>query len=107
MSTIQTTSTCFDNIITVTGLCEDTTSESGITLNDVGIDVSELNQLITKDFADAADFFEKKKDFAIKIITNQIHTAMRPKYKAVSLLQNAVAGYFQPNKKENCWEKQN
>ncbi len=95
MSLPTTTSGCFDHIIGLRGLCETDVSDSNLWANDIGLSVDELNDFLTEDYASAKDFFEKQKNFAIEVITKQIHNALQSKYKAATVLENQRIGFFQ------------
>jgi hypothetical protein len=97
MSLPTTVTDCFTNIIGLRGLCTDETSDSGLYANEIGISVNELNDFLTEDYPSAKDFFDKQKDFAVKIITKQIHAAMQEKYRAATVLSNQRIGFFQNN----------
>mgnify|MGYP001597488207 CR=1 FL=1 len=88
---------CFDNIIALRGNCTDATPTSGLYINDIGITVDELNALITKDYASGEALFDAKLSFALKNVTNAIHTHFGGKYLASSVLDGQRMGYFQDN----------
>ena len=88
---------CFDNIIGIKGICNEFTPTSGLYLNDIGIDIDELNAIVTRAYASGEDLFDTKVSFAIKLITQNIHNHLADKYKAVSVLKGQRLGYFQDN----------
>jgi len=90
---------CFDDLIALRGACSDTVPTSSLWLNDLGIDMNFVGQVITKDYASPADFFNRKRDFAVRMVSNQIHNFLRPKYKANSVLENFRIGQPQDNLK--------
>ena len=83
---------CFDDLIALKGACSDTVPLSSLWLNDVGIDMNFVSQVITKDYIDAADFFSRKRDFAVRTVSNQIHNFLRPKYKGNTAIENFRIG---------------
>lgn len=98
MSLPVTISNCFEHIIGLRGLCDgEDLSDSGLYMNEVGISVNELNDFLTEDYQSAESFFRYQKNFAIQIITKEIHTSLQSKYKAATLLQNQRIGFFQDN----------
>lgn len=88
---------CFDNYVTVDGSCDDATPQSGLTLKRVGLPVSELNQLVTDDYANGEALGEEKIDFAIELLTNDINTHFADKFRTNSLLENQRLGLTQEN----------
>lgn len=88
---------CFDNIIGLRGSCENPTSKSGLWINEIGVSEEEIDSIITKDFKDAYDFFEKKKSFAIIQIVNNLHSHFSGKYKANSIIKSGRIGFAKKN----------
>jgi len=89
---------CFDNIVTVEGLCEDVASTSGFTLNQIGINKSEIEQIMTNDYDGVQDFVDRKANFATEKVTGEIYTFLSPKFKADSILTGARVGFPDINK---------
>lgn len=88
-------STCFDNLISLRGLCDDILPTSGFYINDIGISKNELDELVTEDFKDGNDLFLKKLNFSIKEVASKVHTALQPKYRAKSVIENMRVGFYQ------------
>lgn len=88
---------CFEDIIGLRGSCDTPTSNSGLWLDDIGIELQELDSIINKSQIDSVDFFEKKRDFAIKQIINLIHTHFSDKYKTNSVLRGGRIGFGKEN----------
>src|SRR3990167_7085174 len=88
---------CFENIITLTGNCTDAVSKSAITINDIGIDLEELNFLVTADFANGETLFNRKRNFAITSIANLVHSHFSAYYKANSVIESRRIGFPQDN----------
>src|SRR3990172_9939332 len=88
---------CFDDIIGLRGSCATPTSNSGLWINDIGIDLEELDAIINKSQIDSIDFFENKRDFAIKQIINLIHTHFSDKYKSNTVLRSGRIGFTKEN----------
>lgn len=84
---------CFDDIITVEGLCSDTPSTSGYSLNQIGINKSEIEQIITKDFASVEAFVAQKSAFAIQLCKTDIYSHVSPMFKTGSILAGNRIGY--------------
>lgn len=84
---------CFDNIISLKELCTVPTPTSGFYLNDIGISKSEIEQIITKDFASVQAFIDDKSAFAIQRVTAEIYSHLSPQYKADSILTGARVGF--------------
>lgn len=88
---------CFEDIVGLRGSCETPTSNSGLWIDDIGIDLAEIDSIINKSQIDSIDFFEKKRDFAIKQIINNIHTHYSDKYKSNTVLRSGRIGYPKEN----------
>lgn len=88
---------CFQDIIGLRGSCDEPTSNSGLWIDDAGIDLAELDSIINKGQVDSVDFFEKKRDFAIKQIIALIHTHFSDKYKTNTVLASGRIGYGKEN----------
>ena len=93
---------CFQDIITLSGTCSNDVSVSGITINDLDIYIDELNAIVTKDYIDGADLFTKKRDFAIKQISNLVYSHFADQYKANSILDSMRIGFEQDNMTYNA-----
>lgn len=91
---------CFDHIIEVKGNCEGKTAYSGIYLDDVGIKLNELNDIVGPEYKDGEELFYEKRNFAIKSVTSSVHTFLQDGYKAKSLLESMRVGQFQDNLQE-------
>ena len=88
---------CFEDIIGLRGSCDSPTSISGLWIDDIGIDLAELDSIVNKSQIDSVDFFEKKRDFAIKQIIALIHTHFSDKYKTNTILRSGRIGYGKEN----------
>lgn len=94
---MATTSKCFDSIIALRNTCNETTSTSGLYVNDIGISLNELNEFVSEDFANGEELFNTQKNLAINMVANNIHTFFQNRYKAFTLVENKRVGYFQDN----------
>ena len=88
---------CFDDIIGIRGSCDTPVSNSGLFIDDIGIDLQELDSIINKSQSDSISFFENKRDFAIKQIINLIHTHFSDKYKSNTVLRSGRIGFGKEN----------
>lgn len=88
---------CFEDIIGLKGSCDTPTSNSGLWIDDVGIELEELDSIINKAQSDSIAFFESKRDFAIKQIIALIHTHFSDKYKTNTVLRSGRIGYGKEN----------
>jgi hypothetical protein len=94
MAVITPNTTCFENIIGLRGACDETPPTSGLYINDVGVSMNELNEIVNDDYIDGIDLFNKKLSFAIFEVTQKLHTMLSPKYKMRSVIENMRAGYY-------------
>lgn len=88
---------CFEDIIGLRGSCDTPTSNSGLWIDNIGIDLEELDAIINKSQADSVSFFEEKRDFAIKQIIQLIHTHFSDKYKSNTVIRSGRIGYAKKN----------
>src|SRR3990167_11274839 len=88
---------CFEDIIGLRGACETPTSNSGLWMDDIGIELEELDLIINKAQVDSIQFFENKRDFAIKQIIQLIHTHFSDKYKSNTVLDSKRIGFAKEN----------
>src|SRR3990167_3628534 len=88
---------CFEDIIGLRGACETPTSNSGLWMDDIGIELEELDLIINKAQVDSIQFFENKRDFAIKQIIQLIHTHFSDKYKSNTVLDSKRIGFTKEN----------
>lgn len=89
--------TCFENIIEVKGNCTGKTAYSGIYLDDIGIKLGELNDIVGSEYVNGEELFYEKRNYAIKSVTSSVHTHLSSDYKAKSLLESMRVGQFQDN----------
>lgn len=82
---------CFDNIVGLRSLCSDT--DPDFFLEDIGINKSEIEQVITKDYTSVQDFIDKKSAFAVTKVTNEVYNYLKPNFKADSILAGSRIGY--------------
>lgn len=99
MSTTPDNNSCFDNIIGLRGTCADPVSTSDLWINDIGISQKELDAIVTEDFVDGIDLFNKKLNHSINAVTSQVYSNFAPRYKAFSQLENQRIGYYSDNQK--------
>lgn len=59
--------------------------------------MNELNEIVTDDYIDGIDLFNKKLSFAITEVSQKIHSYVSPKYKIRSVIENVRAGYYNNN----------
>ena len=88
---------CFDDIIGLRGSCTTPASTSGLWMDDIGIDLAELDSIINKSQIDSVDFFEKKREFALRQIIQLIHTHYSDKYKTNTILRSGRIGFGKEN----------
>jgi len=86
-------------VVSLRGTCDDEANIYSVWINDVGIDSRFIEQVITSDYVDVRDFFERKRNFAIKNIVNQVHNHVRPKYKTATVIDDMRVGYYNDNLK--------
>lgn len=91
--------TCFENIFTIKGGCDDIVSASGLHSDDVDITQDFINEIITRQFSGVSDFFEKKRAFAIQSVVSEVISHLRKEFKAGTLLSNYRIGQPQDNLK--------
>ena len=90
---------CFDNLIAIRDMCDNPESHSGLFIEDAGVSIHELNELVTREYRNGVDLFNKKLAFSISSVSSKVHTYLSPKYLANSVLENSRVGIFQDNLK--------
>lgn len=88
---------CFQDLISIRGGCDEIIPSSGVYLDDMGISIANIDEFITKDYQGSYDLFTKKRDFALKLITNQITNFLSDRYLSTSLIESQRLGFFQDN----------
>ena len=88
---------CFDGVVALKELCPEQSSFSGIWLNDVGISKSFINDIITSDGGDIAEFVTSKTNHAINIIKNAIHGKYGNRINSTTLVHDHRLGFTQNN----------
>lgn len=88
--------TCFDNLVLLQG-CGDGVSTSGLYSDNIDIDKDFIDDIRTRKYTSAQDFFNKKFDFALKTVFDRVATEMQNKFRVATLLDNYRAGQFQDN----------
>lgn len=88
---------CFEDIIGLRGSCDTPTSNSGLWIDDIGIDLEELDSIINKSQSDSVAFFESKRDFALKQIIALVHAHFSDKYKSNTVLDSKRIGFGKEN----------
>lgn len=87
---------CFDNFISLEELCNDGSQQASFYLNQIGINKTEIEQVITKEYPTTKAFVNSKVNFAIEKVVNEVYNYLSPKFKANSILAGARIG--QPQK---------
>lgn len=89
---------CFDNLIGLDGTCSDASSTSGLFASTLGITTNFLSQIITEQYADVNDLFQKKLKQATDVVVSTLHTHFSDKYRTVSVVDNLRTGKVNENK---------
>lgn len=90
---------CFQDIVSIKGGCGDIASTSGLYANQVDITPDFIGEIITKNYKDAKDFFDQKKEFVISNVVEEVITACSFKLRTPTLLNEFRVGQFQDNLK--------
>lgn len=88
--------TCFDNLVLLQG-CGEELSTSGLYSDNIDIDKDFIDEIRTRKYLSAQDFFNKKFAFSLKTTIDKAATFMQDKYRIATLLDNYRAGQFQDN----------
>lgn len=89
---------CFDNLIGLRELCDTEPSTSGRYLNDINISKSEIEGLITKDYASIQSFIDQKLSQAVFSTQSYIISNIQPFFRANSILSGSRIGHYDINK---------
>lgn len=87
---------CFDNIISVKGGCNDVTPLSGYYINNL-VSLDELNSFVGKEYADGEALAVDKITFATQQITGIVYNHFASKFRANSLLDGMRVGFPSDN----------
>lgn len=93
----QDTSDCFDDVVSMRGTCDNQRPTSGIYLDAYGMSLLEVNKYISEDYQSGEDLFKEKRTAAIQIIESMVMTAMHPKIKGKTLIENYKVGFTNDN----------
>ncbi len=88
--------TCFDNLVLLQG-CSEQASTSGLYSDNIDIDKDFIDEIRTRKYLSAQDFFNKKFDFALKTTIDKAAVFMQNKFRLATLLDNYRSGQFQDN----------
>lgn len=88
---------CFEGLVSLKGTCDDTPSLNSVYINELGIDTTFIEQILTGDYADVTDFWERKRIWAVQNVVNQIHNHVRPKYKTTTVIDRMKVGFYGDN----------
>ena len=93
--------TCLDNVISVKGNCSDVTPSSGIYLNTFlpGLSILEVDAALNKEYASAYEMISQQIDNAGLLIASHVRSHFSPRFKASSVIENGVTGFFIDNQK--------
>ena len=88
---------CFDNLIGLKELCTGYTPTSGVYLNDIGVTLSLIESVITKEYSGPTEFVQAKIDHAINEVKNEVYGFFANDIKTKTLIDNGRVGYVNPN----------
>lgn len=88
---------CLVDLISIKGGCDEVIPTSGIYTDEVGLTLKNIDEFVTQDYDDSYALFQSKRDFSIKLITNQIHNHLASRYLANTVLAGERIGHFQDN----------
>ena len=83
---------CLDNLVKVGRGCEG--ADSSLTLEDIGIYLSELDKFVTSDYDNGRALGLAKIDSATRIVLNDVSEYFRDKYRVRSVITNDSLGLF-------------
>lgn len=83
---------CLDEIIKVGRDCEG--SAGKMTLEDIGIYLSELNDFVTSDYKNGRELGEAKIASAIRLVENSVAELFRDSYKVKSIIDSDTIGHY-------------
>ena len=84
---------CLDTLVGINGYCTD--SPLALNLNDIGISLSELEELISDDYANGLELFDAKKKVAKAKIQSDVTLYLGNKIRATSVIESNYAGVYQ------------
>jgi hypothetical protein len=88
---------CFDNLIALKELCQGVTPVSGIYFNDIGVDLTLIESILTKEYSGSEAYIQAKQAIALKQIQLEVAAHFGPAIKTRTIIDNARVGYTYPN----------
>lgn len=89
---------CETNIIGLRDSCTEVAPSSGFYIDELSIDHTFLNNILTKSYTTGEDLFNKKVAFAWNIMTSQVRARFSNRYRTASVVDGHRAGYIQENR---------
>jgi hypothetical protein len=84
---------CFEHLVALKDICEP--KDCRLYINDLGIDRSYLEGIITKDFSNVKEFYLAQLRLAFNDISGMIHSWVQPKLSTVSSLYSGKTGFLE------------
>lgn len=85
---------CFNDLIQVRDMCSQPAPKSSIYIDDVGISLADIESFITSQYATAEDYFNARKDHAVREMTQTIYNYFQGQYLATSLVDSHRLGVY-------------
>lgn len=85
---------CFKDLIQVRDLCNAPAPKSSIYIDDVGVSLADIESFITSQYATAEQYFNARKDHAVREMTNTIYNYFQGQYLATSLVDSHRLGVY-------------
>lgn len=86
-------SPCFEKLIGLRNVCVPVDIKSCKWVDDVGISIHTIEQIITKGYAGPSDFFQKQYDFAVGEMVATINSHYSPKYITNTIIEGKRMGF--------------
>jgi hypothetical protein len=88
---------CFDNLIGYRGGCTETTATSGLYLDQLGINLKQLDDIVQDDYDSGEDLLSDKISFSIKKMASSINQRFAEKFVSKTIVEGDKIGQYYDN----------
>lgn len=89
---------CFTDLIGLRDVCEPPVIKSCYYIDDLGVNRRLVESIITSNYPDVSDFFQKQLNLAANQMASEVHANFQNKYLITSLIESQRLGFLQDNK---------
>lgn len=86
---------CFETLIGIRNSCEESVPKSGLYVDDYGVTLNELDQIITADYSTGYDLFASKRQAAGELISSEVQARLAQWLVGDTIIDGSKIGYLQ------------